>query len=599
MKIFSTVKNTFNNSVIVSLIYKFDLFFKKGIEKSKILNAISKEDNLDERYNKIRGKFKFDFLSCIKDSILSSKIVNMLKWWTENILNIPSWIYGIILALTGIFGLLNTRIFPSGRLSFYLSLLFVCAGFFMFLLRKSPAELLNGSKIFYFVFGTKIRGVNTVSVNIKNVLFWSVLFSASSMIFGIGITLILTVMVLGISFAEKYSHIVVAGVIVLLPFIPTMAMVVLSVCLILLLISKIIFGLEEKTVRNSLDIFVVVFAAVYVLGVVASVDIKSSIKPVLVYECFILSYFAITEFINDIKKLLLCFNFAAAFSVPVSLYGIYQKFTGFDKQNTWVDTDMFEDISGRIVSFFENPNVYGEYIILMIAVCIISFLASKRVVSKLFYAGAAFLNCICLIYTYSRGCWIGVMILVMLFLLFYNRKLFLGFCLMGLASFPFWPQSIINRIASVGNTTDSSTSYRVYIWKGTLRMLKDYWTTGVGVGQAAFNKVYPGYSYSTIIAPHAHNLYLVILSELGILGLFAFLCLMILLMKRMYVVFKNSYSRGLKISSAGLFSGMLGFLIQGMFDNVWYNYRVFLLFWIFVALGACIYNIYLREKNNG
>ena len=51
------------------------------------------------------------------------------------------------------------------------------------------------------------------------------------------------------------------------------------------------------------------------------------------------------------------------------------------------------------------------------------------------------------------------------------------------------PETIINRFLSIGNMADSSTSYRVYIWLGTIAMLKDYWFCGIGPGAAAFNQV--------------------------------------------------------------------------------------------------------------
>ena len=168
----------------------------------------------------------------------------------------------------------------------------------------------------------------------------------------------------------------------------------------------------------------------------------------------------------------------------------------------------------------------------------------------------------------------------------------------AVASFPLWPSAILSRISSVGNLEDTSTSYRVYIWKGTLRMLKDYWTTGIGVGQGAYDKIYPGYSYSTIVAPHAHNLYLVILSEMGFLGLFGFAALIIFLIKKLYVAQSNAESRDIKLISLSLMTAMLGFLLQGMFDNVWYNYRVFLFFWMFVAFGSVVYNLYVKECRN-
>ena len=37
-------------------------------------------------------------------------------------------------------------------------------------------------------------------------------------------------------------------------------------------------------------------------------------------------------------------------------------------------------------------------------------------------------------------------------------------------------------------------------------------------------------------------------------------------------------------------SGVAGFLVQGMFDNCFYNYRVVMVFWTVLALGmACVY----------
>ena len=60
------------------------------------------------------------------------------------------------------------------------------------------------------------------------------------------------------------------------------------------------------------------------------------------------------------------------------------------------------------------------------------------------------------------------------------------------------PKTITDRIMSIGNMGDSSTSYRVYIWYGTINMLKDFWITGIGIGESAFRGVYPIYSFNTI-----------------------------------------------------------------------------------------------------
>ena len=40
------------------------------------------------------------------------------------------------------------------------------------------------------------------------------------------------------------------------------------------------------------------------------------------------------------------------------------------------------------------------------------------------------------------------------------------------------------------------------------------------------------------------------------------------------------------ILTAGIISGVAGFLLQSMFDYTWYNYRVVLIFWMIIALGV-------------
>ena len=38
-------------------------------------------------------------------------------------------------------------------------------------------------------------------------------------------------------------------------------------------------------------------------------------------------------------------------------------------------------------------------------------------------------------------------------------------------------------------------------------------------------------------------------------------------------------------------AALIGFLLQGMFDNCFYNYRVFMMFWTMLALGVAACHI--------
>ena len=150
------------------------------------------------------------------------------------------------------------------------------------------------------------------------------------------------------------------------------------------------------------------------------------------------------------------------------------------------------------------------------------------------------------------------------------------------------PDAVINSFASIGNLGDSSTSYRVYIWMGTLAMLKDYWMCGIGPGDAAFNLVYPKYSYSGIVAPHAHNLFLQIVCDAGVVALVVFVLLLFHYFRDLCAAFCREKDLFSRLYQTAAVSGIAGFLVQAMTDYSFYNYRVLLLFWAWLALGALL-----------
>ena len=146
---------------------------------------------------------------------------------------------------------------------------------------------------------------------------------------------------------------------------------------------------------------------------------------------------------------------------------------------------------------------------------------------------------------------------------------------------------------------DTSTSYRVYIWMGTLGMMKHYWFGGIGMGEAAFAQVYPFFSYNAIIAPHSHNLFLQLLVEAGISGLGVFLIMQIVFAKKMSIVYRSADKKSENSMLAlALASGVIGFLVQSMFDYTFYNYRVMAVFFMVMGLGMALRHIavpYRRE----
>ena len=118
-------------------------------------------------------------------------------------------------------------------------------------------------------------------------------------------------------------------------------------------------------------------------------------------------------------------------------------------------------------------------------------------------------------------------------------------------------------------------------------MLKDVFSGGIGRGEQAFAAVYPLYALRGIeTAPHSHSLYLQITTELGITGLIVFAVFIFVLIQMNVSQIVNTTIKRNRILVTGIICGLIAFLLMGFTDYVWYNYRVFLYFWMTVGISA-------------
>ena len=163
---------------------------------------------------------------------------------------------------------------------------------------------------------------------------------------------------------------------------------------------------------------------------------------------------------------------------------------------------------------------------------------------------------------------------------------------------PLLPDNVIGRFTSIGNLADSSTYYRLFTWKGAFKMLKDYYPGGIGVGDSAFAQIYPLYSYvGTEATVHSHNLYLEIVVELGVMGLLVFAIIAFMIIQRGFGCIKyNSNDKFTIGSMSAAMSGLVAAFVHGMFDHIWYNYRVFFMFWVVAAILCAFANVYPKKR---
>ncbi len=403
----------------------------------------------------------------------------------------------------------------------------------------------------------------------------------------VGLCIILSYPVSGVFFAVAAA-----------PFVPTMALAGLCVLTFASLVIRAVRDKEFKWKIGSVGVGLAFFVLFMFIASLFSFAPAKSIMVWGMYLIFVGFYFVIINTVSSKKQTYALLRIFVIAGVLVSIYGICQYVFGWNTTNAWIDKEMFEEATMRAYSTMENPNVLGEYLLLVIPVAVAFMLKSS--VKKLdgwFYAGAVLASVICMVLTQSRGCWLGLILAAAIFVTFYNGRLWALLPIVILA-LPFViPETMIDRMMSVGNLEDSSTSYRVFIWRGTFEMLKDFWIGGIGMGEGAFRSVYPIYSYSGIVAPHSHNTFLQLLVEGGIAALGIFVVVMLVFIKKISKTFsqslKNSKQRLLALAIG---SGVIGFLLQSMFDYTFYNYRMMAMFFMILALGTSFE--YVKEEQH-
>ncbi len=264
--------------------------------------------------------------------------------------------------------------------------------------------------------------------------------------------------------------------------------------------------------------------------------------------------------------------------------GVWEYATG-RAPNGWVDFTRFADLGGRACSFFENPNVLASFLLLTVPLALLLF-QRGRPMRNLVYAVVLAVSLECLIVTWSRGAWLGILAAMLLFVLLFSKRSLSILLLLPLPAalcVSYLPRRILTRLLSIGSLAESSARYRIYTWRGVTRMIIRN-PFGVGVGEAAFRKGYLRHALSgTETVMHTHQIFLQIWSELGIVGAILFLWILLRLLWRTVAFCRREREPIRRREGIVLVGMILGALVMGLFDYVWYQPSVLFLFWWTVA----------------
>ncbi len=367
---------------------------------------------------------------------------------------------------------------------------------------------------------------------------------------------------------------------------PTLAVMMLSLATLALTLIAVVFRRETLPALPNAIVFWLLYALVILLytfigyggsqGVLAG-GIRFCMLPVM--PC---AFVLLTKKDRLWKSVCVL----TALSMPIGLYGLFQFVTG-QMSAVWTDTELFSEDFGRLTATFENPNIYGAFLLIALPLAAAVTMRVRGWRGKVFFGVTSVVLAANMVLTYSRGCYVALLIILAVCLCRRDIRWLWPMAALAAASPLYLPESVLTRIQSIGNFSDTSTSYRLNIWRGSVAMLGDFWWIGVGIGDAAFRSIYERYALTAVEdAPHAHNLILQTMCESGVLGILSLALLMVFCFRRAHSVQRALPAGRARTLSVTLSAVWIGLLFQGMTDFIFYNNNLFCI--MMFSLGAML-----------
>lgn len=338
--------------------------------------------------------------------------------------------------------------------------------------------------------------------------------------------------------------------------------------------------------------FLFFFGALLVSTVLSPDPLQSFIgyrKMWLMGGC--LAVFVLVRNGQEVEKLLIVALWAAG---AVAAYSIVQHFTGLDLAKTLVGKESNLDPfwlgrqeGYRVKGLHPSGITYAHA--LLFPLCLITAwgLSPGLLPRQRLLAGVGWVcMLLALFFSLTRGVWVAYGVVLVLYGLVQGRRAMLA-VVVGVAVcallFVSAGQGVRERGLSIFDF--EANIGRSQIWLANVDMIKERPLTGWGFGnykqfRQAFYQRYPRADTDA----HAHNNFLQMWVDAGLLGLAAFLFLVGSIIMTGWRAYTRQRTEPLKSLILGCWLGLVGFLIGGLTQYNWGDAEVALVWWATVGL---------------
>lgn len=249
-------------------------------------------------------------------------------------------------------------------------------------------------------------------------------------------------------------------------------------------------------------------------------------------------------------------------------------------------------VGGSIGGMFQNPNELSMHLVMMFPLAVALGLASRNHLARLAYLGVAALLVGANMVTYSRGGFLALIAASAVLVWKYGRRNRVGVTVAAAAAgflvVLFAPGSYALRILSIfglaADPVGSSDQRMELLWRSLIVTLRNPW--GIGIGN------FPIVGVRNLVS---HNSYTQVSSELGLLGLVAYLVFIVSPFRKLAAIERTVVARGesgwFLHLAVGLQASLIAYFVASFFASVAYTWFVYYI----VAYAVAFRRIFAME----
>lgn len=397
----------------------------------------------------------------------------------------------------------------------------------------------------------------------------------------------------------KYLDYSIYWSIVLLPFFMAIAPAPMNVFMGFLLVSfliKKILKKENLFTRTTINIPLLLFFLIACLSIFNSINLKDSFKGGIGRLAhYIMIFFIIAEEIKDQKHIKRIIFSMVCGLILVSLDGIWQVITGQDFIRGYEPIINLGLV--RATASFKDANTLGIYLSAIAPLVFgLTLYYYLKGIKKFVFIFISFVTLIGIALTYSRPTLLAIYIALFFLGAARKNKILIMILVIFTLAAPFIiPKSVKEwaREVNYNPLRFMCNDDRIAIYRNSLNMIRHHPVIGVGVN--TFMKNYKKYKespeYRNVITSdylYAHNNFLHMAAEIGLIGLGIFLWLLYRLFRECMSIYKRLDDSYLKIVLLSLTACLIAFLVNGLTESSLYYSRVAMIFWYMAGFALAL-----------